>query len=120
MPNRGLLVLAVLATLLLACSAQLRVAPGPAEACDDVLLTGRLVTSAQSGLAVSDPTGKVIEVVWPFGYTARRGVSGVELIDGAGAVVAREGDFVEMAGGLDASETWNACPGTVSEVPAQG
>jgi hypothetical protein len=120
MPYRRLLVASLLATLLFACSAQLRAAPAPAQACDDALLTGRLVTSAHSGLAVSDPTGKVVEVVWPFGYTARRGISGVGLVDDGGGIVAQEGDFVEMDGGLDANDVWNACAGSVSVVPVQG
>jgi hypothetical protein len=115
-----ILAIAALAVVLSGCSVQLRTAPAPVNGCDDALLSGRLVTSAQSGLAVVDSTGHVTEVLWPFGYTARRGASGVELVDDRGATVAREGDFVEMAGGLGANDVWGACPGSITVVPAQG
>ena len=117
---RTIFSLAALALLLSACSVQLKTAPARVDVCDLALISGRLVTSAQSGLAVVDSTGHVTEVLWPFGYTARRGVSGVELVDEMGAVVAREGDLVEMGGGLGANDVWSACPGSVTVVPAQG
>ena len=117
---RTIINLAAVALLVAGCAVQLRTAPAPVDACDDALIGGRLVTSAQSGLAVVDSTGHVTEVLWPFGYTARRGVSGLELVDEKGAVVAREGDFVEMGGGLGANDVWGACPGSVTVVPAQG
>src|SRR2546425_4487541 len=85
--------IAALAVLLCGCSVQLRTAPAPVGVCDDALTSGRLVTSAQSGLALVDPTGHVTEVLWPSGYSARRGVSGIELVDEKSVVVAREGDF---------------------------
>jgi len=115
-----ILAIVALAVVLSGCSVQLRTAPAPVDVCDDALTSGRLVTSAQSGLALVDSTGHVTEVLWPFGYTARRGVSGVELVDEKGATAAREGDFVEMGGGLGANDVWGACPGTVTVVPAQG
>lgn len=117
---RSLLCIVLGLALLAGCSAKLRTATTASQACDEALLTGRLVTSAQSGLAVQDPTGKVTEVVWPFGYSARQGVSGVDLLDERGVVVAREGDFVEITGGLDLNELWDACAGTITVVPAQG
>ena len=117
---RTIINLAAVALLVAGCAVQLRTAPAPGDACDDALISGRLVTSAQSGLAVVDSTGHVTEVLWPFGYTARRGVSGIELVDDKGAVVAREGDFVEMGGGLGANDVWGACPGSVTVVPTQG
>ncbi len=112
--------LAAVALLVAGCAAQLRTAPAAVDVCDDALVSGRLVTSAQSGLALVDSTGHVTEVLWPFGYAARRGVSGVELVDDEGGVIAREGDFVEMGGGLGANDVWGACRGTVTVVPAQG
>jgi hypothetical protein len=112
--------LAAMALLVAGCAVQLRTAPAPVEVCNLALISVPHVTSAQSGLALVDSTGHVTEVLWPFGYTARRGVSGVELVDEKGAVVAREGDFVEMGGGLGANDVWGACPGSVTVVPAQG
>ena len=115
-----ILAITALAVVLSGCSVQLRTAPAPVNGCDDALLSGRLVTSAQSGLAVVDSTGHVTEVLWPSGYSARRGISGIELVDEKGGVVAREGDFVEMGGGLGANDVWNACAGSVTVVPVQG
>jgi len=112
--------IAALAVLLCGCAAQLRTAPAPVNVCDDALTTGRLVTSAQSGLALADSTGHVTEVLWPSGYSARRGISGIELVDEKGGVVAREGEFIEMGGGLGANDVWNACAGSVTVVPVQG
>ena len=117
---RRILSLAAVALLVSACAVQLRTAPAPIDACDLALTSGRIVTSAQSGLALVDPTGHTTEVLWPFGYSARRGVSGIELVDDQGAVVAREGDFVEIGGSLGANDFWTACPGSVTVVPVQG
>lgn len=117
---RTIISFAAVALLVAGCAVQLRTAPAPHAGCDDALISGRLMTSAQSGLAVVDSTGHVTEVLWPFGYTARRSVSGVELVDEKGAVVAKEGDFVEMGGGLGANAVWGACPGSITVVPAQG
>ena len=117
---RQILGIAALVILLSGCSVQLKTAPAPVDVCNLALISGRLVTSAQSGLALDDSTGHVTEVLWPFGYSARRGTSGVELVDDKGAVVAHEGDFVEMGGGLGANEVWSACAGSVTVVPVQG
>lgn len=108
------------ALLVAGCSVQLRTAPAPVDVCDEALTSGRLVTSAQSGLALVDSTGHATEVLWPFGYSARRGVSGVELVDEKGVAVAHEGDFVEITGGLGLDDAWVACAGSVTVVPAQG
>ena len=93
-----ILALALLGTVLAGCgTVQLRTAAAPISACDDALASGRLVSSAESGLALQATDGTIVPVLWPFGYTARRGVSGIELIDNGGAVLAREGDFVTPA-----------------------
>ena len=117
---RRIISLAAVALLVAGCAVQLRTQPGPVDACDSALTSGRLVTSAQSGLALVDSTGHLTEVLWPFGYSARRGVSGIELVDDKGVAVAHEGDFVEMTGGLGLNDAWIACAGTISVVPTQG
>ena len=106
------------AGLLAGCSVQLRTASAPVNACDEALLTGRLVPSAASGLAVADPDGKVTEMLWPFGYSARRDVSGISMVDDKGRLVAREGEMVHLTGGLGANDVWGACPGSVSRLEA--
>ena len=112
--------LAVAAILLAGCAAQLRTAPAPLNACDEALASGRLVASAQSGLAIADSTGHVTEVLWPFGYTARQEAAGLALLDADGRVVAHQGDVIELGGGLGANNVWAACAGSVRVVPAQG
>ena len=118
--GRSLSLLTLTVLVLAACSTQLRTAAAPVSHCDDALISGRLVAEAQSGLAVIDSTGKITPVLWPFGYSARRGLSTIELVDEGGKAVAKEGDFVEISGGFAADETWAACAGSVTVVPAQG
>ena len=119
-----LLALGALAvTLLAGCGTPvaLRTQPAPISACMDALATGVLVTSNKSGLAIrggSDGDG-VIEVEWPFGYTARRDGIGVVLVDSAGVDVAREGQLIQMGGGNGADSVFHACPGSISVVAAQ-
>jgi len=79
----------------------------------DALATGTLVTSNASGLAIRASDGTLIEVEWPFEYTARRDITGVTLVDSAGAVVAREGQVIQMGGGSGADNVFHACPGSI-------
>ena len=80
----------------------------------DALAIGVLVTSAKSGLALQAENGTVLEVDWPFGYTARREPTGLALYDNAGALVAHEGQRVQAGGGSGADGLFHACPGSVS------
>ena len=113
-----ILALAILGVVLAGCGpVSIRTAPAAAQACDEALATGKLVKSAQSGLAIAGPTGAVTEVLWPYGYSARTEGGRVALLDQTGTVVAREGDTISMGGGLGANNTWAACAGTISVVP---
>ena len=111
----------VLASLFAACSTPvaLRTAQVKVDACDEALLAGELVTSAQSGLAIRGPE-LTTEVIWPFGYTASHEATGLVLRDDKGKVVGHEGQRVSMAGGLDGNGVWKACAGTVQEVSNTG
>lgn len=111
----------VLAALFAACSTPvaLRTAPVKTDACDEALLAGELVTSAQGGLAVRTAE-QTTEVMWPFGYTATREVTGLVLRDDTGKIVAHEGQRVSMGGGGGANGFFNACSGTVMEVSNTG
>ena len=91
----------------------LRTQPAPISACMDALATGTLVSSALSGLAIKAPDGTVVEVEWPFEYTARRDVTGLALVDSAGMLVAREGQVIQMGGGTGADNVFHACPGSI-------
>ena len=89
------LTLSILGVVLAGCgSVQLRTASAPVSACEDALASGRLVANAQSGLALQASDGSIVPLLWPYGYAARRGVTGIELLDNGGAVLAREGDFI--------------------------
>lgn len=111
--------LAILGVVLAGCTVQLRTAPAAVQDCDLALGSGQLAANPQSGLGFKIASGEVLPVVWPYGYSARRGVSGTELIDEKGAVVAREGDFV-TAGGGTGNDGFVVCAGSVKVVPAPG
>ena len=108
----------VLLVLLAGCGAPvaLRTQPAPVSACMDALATGTLVSSARSGLALKAADGTLLEVEWPFGYTATRDATGLTLLDSAGVVVAHEGQQVQAGGGSGADNVFHACPGSVSVV----
>jgi len=113
----GVVVLAVAACTQLV----LRTAPGPATACDAALTAGQLVSSRESGLALRPADGSPnIPVTWPFGYSAGGFVGSLELRDETGHVLAHEGDFVQVGGGLGGDDSWVACAGTISVIPAPG
>ena len=109
--------LALVALILAGCSVGLRTAPAAMDACEDALGSGQLLATAQSGLGLRDGAGGIVEVLWPFGYTARRGTSGIELIGHKGEVLAREGDFVQAGGGTGNDGVFAVCDGTVRVVP---
>jgi hypothetical protein len=112
----------VLAFAAVACNQlTLRTAPAPATACDAALTAGRLVSSRESGLAITQAGGGPnIAVTWPFGYSAGGFVGGLELRDETGRVLAREGDFVQVGGGMGGDDSWVACADSVSVIPAPG
>lgn len=119
---RALLVIGLLAFAAVACNqVVLRTAAEPALACDAALTAGRLVSSRESGLALRPADGGPnIAVTWPFGYSAGGFVGGLELRDEAGRLLAREGAFVQVGGGMGGDDTWVACAGSVSVIPAPG
>jgi hypothetical protein len=70
----------------------------PAPVCAAARVSGSLVADPVYGLAFKSDGG-VRGVVWPNGYSARRGKDGVVvLIDPSGRTVAREGDTIVSAG----------------------
>jgi hypothetical protein len=121
MRSRMLVSLIALAVMTVACStpAGLRTATARFDACEQALLAGELIASTQSGLAIRD-ADQVTEVLWPFGYSARRETTGLVLRDDTGKVVGHEGQRVQMSGGLGANNVWIACAGTIQEVSNVG
>ena len=75
----------------------------------DALAQGTLVPDPRTGLALATSTGERMPVMWPFGYSARLVDGEIELLDGSGAFVAREGDLIQMGGGSGANGLFYAC-----------
>ena len=118
MQLRSVAVLALSLLVLAGCGTPvaLRTQPEPISACMDALATGTLVPSNASGLGIRAADGTSFAVEWPFEYTARREALGLTLLDSVGAVVAREGQVIQMGGGFGADNIFHACPGSISVV----
>jgi hypothetical protein len=95
----------------------LHTAAKPETACDAALATGRLTNNRPNGLALQGANGETSLVLWPFGYRTQGVVGSMELIDDHGQFVAREGDMVEMTGGMGTEGFFVACAGTIKVVP---
>jgi len=73
-------------------------APEPSrQACLLGAFGGVLAADAAYGLGL-EVNGVVHGVLWPPSYSALREATGIVLIGGAGLIIAKEGDTVEMAG----------------------
>jgi hypothetical protein len=72
-------------------------------------IQGTLTRDAQYGFAIANGDNTT-PVTWPHGYVAREGAEGLELLNAAGEVAAREGDVIQLGGG-QGGEMWIACPG---------
>jgi len=87
------------------------------QACMDALITGQLARNPGSGLGLRHgPAGPPTVVEWPFRYSARDEAGRIALLDETGRVVAREGDTVQMGGGLGQLDIWYTC-GPVEVIP---
>ena len=72
---------------------------------------GTLVRHTESGAGLRDQEGSVLQVIWPSDYTARDDAGRLAVIDGSGAVVAHEGDLIEIAGAEVEPGTFLGCGG---------
>ena len=59
---------------------------------------GVLVVDPEVGVGLRAANGGVQRVVWPHGYSARRDLAGLALVDADGRTVAREGNEIATAG----------------------
>lgn len=94
--------------------------PGPNDICLLARGGGTLVVDPGSGLGVADTTGRIIHVLWPFGYAARADGDRLALVDGRNRIAAHVGDVITMAGGFGSNDEWVACqaePITVLSTP---
>jgi hypothetical protein len=84
---------------------QLRTAPSPPPdilvACEKALLSGTIAGSQQDPRVawVIAPTGRRVDVTWPFGFRAAFDPD-LSIIAGDGSVVARSGQAVRLGGGF--------------------
>ena len=83
--------------------------------CPTALATGVLVADGPD-LVLQSPDGAIENVRWPHGY--RVGAEGDHLVltDFFGSEKAREGDRIEMAGGVGTDNVFAGC-GDVTVVP---
>ncbi len=86
-------------------------APSSPVACPMARHEGILVSSPQSGAGFQDNDGVVWQVIWPSDYTARDDGGRLAVLDGAGNVIAHEGDRVEVSGQDVGAGTWLGCGG---------
>jgi hypothetical protein len=78
------------------------------SSCQTGLLDGVLVADG-SGLSVRSANGATTAVAWPPGYGVREESGTRVLVDVAGSVKGREGDPIEVVGGLWTDDVWHAC-----------
>jgi hypothetical protein len=80
---------------------------------------GVLAYDTTYGLGLKNGNGgRVVVVVWPNGYSARREQDGVVvLIDPSGRTVAREGDRIAAAGALGDTAVYVECDLQVNPSP---
>ena len=94
---------------------------GVPQSCMTALLTGVLVADERWGLAIDVGEAEVQKVSWPFGFAARADGDGLVLVDTThgGAIVAREGDRVQIGGGDTGRDNgWIACGGPTVIAPS--
>jgi hypothetical protein len=123
--NLAAMLVPALAMLLAGCASApvgpvtINTAAAPSEVCEAAFVGGVLAYDSTYGLGLKG-SGRVAVVVWPYGYSARREQDGVVvLIDPAGRVVAREGDYIEAAGAFGDTAAYVECDLKVNPSPAQ-
>lgn len=85
--------------------------PDSPVACPMARTEGTLVRHPQSGAGLRDNQGVLWQVIWPTDYQAREDGGLLAVLDGAGVVIAHEGDRVEIAGAQDDVGVWLGCGG---------
>jgi hypothetical protein len=71
---------------------------GSMVGCYTSFALGQLEVDPASGTAIVE-NGRRTPVMWPYGYTGRQSVLGVEVADASGHVVANTGTRVQIEGG---------------------
>jgi hypothetical protein len=85
--------------------------------CPTALASG-VLTASGTDLLLTDDTGAPMDVVWPDGYSVRRDGDALALVNRFGFVMAREGDRIDMGGGVGTDDRFHGCNDIVVRAPA--
>jgi hypothetical protein len=84
-------------------------------ACHTSFTIGTLVPDAQMGTAiVEDSGGRTVPVLWPAGFSGRRVIGAIEVLNQDGKVIARTGEHYKFEGGYD-EDGWRGCDGVIRQ-----
>lgn len=89
------------------CTVVLKTTPEPTglnEPCPLMAIIGVLEPEPTYGLGLRTEAGRIVGVIWPFGYSARRDESGTILFNRQGRELARQGDTLQMGGWIDSRD----------------
>jgi hypothetical protein len=76
--------------------------------CAGALADGVLVNDGKT-LVLQAQTGEKSPIVWPDGYRVQQDGDQLALVDWLGGVKAREGDHIQVAGGVGTDDIFHAC-----------
>ncbi len=76
--------------------------------CATALADGVLVNDGKT-LVLQFQTGENGPIVWPDGYRVQEDNGKLALVDWLGGVKAREGDHIQVAGGVGTDDVFHAC-----------
>jgi hypothetical protein len=89
--------------------------PNPDNACPAAEVRGTVVGHRESGVGLRMDDGRVLAVMWPHGYTAKRSADGLVLYRPDGSVAARDGDYLLTGGGHYETYIYACSEGDVAE-----
>ncbi len=115
----------LVATLIVACAAlsptgapsdriAVRTQPSLAVACPGARIEGMVVRERRSIVGLRNDQDLILQVIWPYGYSARDDGGRLSVLDSTGTVVAREGDRIAIGGGEIEPGTWLGCGGILA------
>ena len=85
--------------------------------CPAALATG-VLTASGAELVLAGETGDTHVVAWPDGYGVRQDGDRLVLTNRFGIVMAREGDRIDMGGGVGANDVFQGCGDVVVRAAA--
>jgi len=76
--------------------------------CATAMADGVLVNDGKT-LVLQFQAGQTGPIVWPDGYRVQQEGGKLALVDWLGSVKAREGDHIQVAGGVGTDDVFHAC-----------